>query len=161
MSTIDIEHLQSWQNRSETRDDLIASFPANALAMTLDRDEIYEIGDTLPPLWHWLHFLPIHKLSDSGYDGHAALGGFLPPVPLPRRMWAGSRLDFRAPVCIGASLSKRSTVKSVRHKSGRSGDLVFVTLIHEVFDGDTLCISEEQDIVYRALPDPDVPIAAP
>jgi len=161
MSTIDIEHLQSWQNRSETRDDLIASFPANALAATLDRDEIHEIGDTLPPLWHWLHFLPIHKLSDSGYDGHAALGGFLPPVPLPRRMWAGSRLDFRAPVCIGASLSKRSTVKSVRHKSGRSGDLVFVTLIHEVFVGDTLCINEEQDIVYRALPDPDAPIAAP
>ena len=161
MSKIDIDHLQTWVGKSEHQDDLITSFPANALAATLDRDETYKAGDPLPPLWHWLHFLPIHKLKDSGYDGHAALGGFLPPVPLPRRMWAGSRLTFHAPMRIGAALSKRSTVQNVAHKSGRSGDLVFVTVIHEVFDAKTLCTQEEQDIVYRALPDPNTPSPSP
>jgi 3-methylfumaryl-CoA hydratase len=152
MSDIDIGYLKSWEGRSEEHSDLIAAFPANALAATLDRDETYDVGDRLPPIWHWLHFLPIHKLKHSGYDGHAALGSFLPPVPLPRRMWAGSRLSFVAPLKIGQALRKRSTVKSVAHKSGRSGDLVFVTVLHEVFEETALCLSEEQDIVYRAKP---------
>ena len=161
MGDIDIDHLQSWVGKTELHDDLITPFPSNALAATLDRDESYDIDDPLPPLWHWLHFLPIHKLKDSGYDGHAALGGFLPPVPLPRRMWAGSRLRFLAPMQIGAALSRCSTVKSVAHKSGRSGELVFVTVIHEVFDAKTLCTREEQDIVYRDLPKPNAPVSAP
>lgn len=161
MGTIDINHLQSWQGRSETREDLIAAFPANALAATLDRDDSFEIGDPLPPLWHWLHFLPIHKLSDCGYDGHAKLGTFLPPVPLPRRMWAGSRLNFHAPIKIGTNARRHSSVHSVTHKSGRSGDLVFVTVVHEVIEDRSLCVSEEQDIVYLALPSPDAPIPTP
>lgn len=162
MGDIDITHLKRWIGRSEQHGDVIAPFPSNALAATLDReDPPYETGDALPPLWHWLHFLPIHKLAQSGYDGHATLGGFLPPVPLPRRMWAGSRLTFHAPLRIGARLTKRSTVKAVSHKAGRTGDLVFVTVTHEVFEGDWLCLSEEQDIVYRARPDPDAPSATP
>lgn len=153
MSDIDIEYLQTWQGKREERRDLIAAFPSNALAATLDReDNVYGSGDALAPLWHWLHFLPLHKLKDSGYDGHAALGSFLPPVPLPRRMWAGSRLAFLAPMKIGQDLRKRSTIKSVAHKSGRSGDLVFVTVLHEVFDGAAPCLHEEHDIVYRAAP---------
>ena len=153
MSEINIDHLRTWQGKNEQRSDLISAFPSNALAATLDRDDPeYGAGDPLPPLWHWLHFLPIHKLKDSGYDGHAALGSFLPPVPLPRRMWAGSRLTFLAPMKIGQALQKCSTVKSVAHKSGRSGDLVFVTVVHEVFDSDQLCLKEEHDIVYRAAP---------
>lgn len=156
MSDIDLDHLQTWQGKSEERRDLIAAFPSNALAATLDRDDAaYSIGDALPPLWHWLHFLPLHKLKDSGYDGHAALGTFLPPVPLPRRMWAGSRLHFLAPMEIGKELRKRSTVKSVTHKAGRSGDLVFVTVLHEVLEREQLCLSEEHDIVYRAAPAKD------
>jgi 3-methylfumaryl-CoA hydratase len=148
---IDIDHLRTWETRTEDRDDLIAAFPSNALAASLDRnDPAYNIGDPLPPLWHWLHFLPIHKLQDSGYDGHAALGTFLPPVPLPRRMWAGSRLTFHQPLKIGHALRKRSTIKSVSHKSGRSGDLVFVTVQHDILDQETQCLSEEHDIVYRA-----------
>ncbi|MEP5152170.1 MaoC family dehydratase N-terminal domain-containing protein, partial [Planktotalea sp.] len=150
MADINIEHLKSWEGHSEEHRDLIAAFPSNALSATLDREDAYDIGDPLPPLWHWLHFLPLHKLKDSGYDGHAALGSFLPPVPLPRRMWAGGRLTFKAPLEIGQTLRKTSTVKSVTHKSGRSGDLVFVTVLHEIFKGTTLCLSDEQDIVYRA-----------
>ena len=158
---IDIKHLQKWQGRSEEHSDVIAPFPANALAATLDRDETYGAGADLPPLWHWMHFLPLHKLKDSGYDGHAALGSFLPPVPLPRRMWAGSRLTFHAPVRIGQDLRKRSEVKQISHKSGRSGDLVFVTVQHQVTDAGALCVHEEQDIVYRAPPAAGAPTPTP
>lgn len=159
---IDIGHLQGWIGRSETMSEHIAPFPANALAATLDRDDPpYGEGTALPPLWHWLHFLPVHKLADAGYDGHAALGGFLPPVPLPRRMWAGSRLRFLAPLRIGRPLRKVSTVKSVSHKHGRSGDLVFVTVHHAVFDGAVQGIDEEHDIVYREAAAPGAPAPAP
>ena len=153
--TIDLTHLSDWIGRTQTVTESIAPFPSNALAATLNRvDPIYAAQTPLPPLWHWLHFLPIHKLEDAGYDGHAALGGFLPPVPLPRRMWAGSRLKWMAPMRIGRSLRKLSTVISVDHKAGRSGDLVFVTVRHQVFDGDVQGIEEEHDIVYRAAPEP-------
>ncbi|MGB0684019.1 MAG: FAS1-like dehydratase domain-containing protein [Magnetovibrionaceae bacterium] len=153
---IDIDHLKTWVGKAESRIDDLGGFPASALAATLDRDDPpYAAGIPLPPLWHWLYFLPLFKLSDAGYDGHAALGGFLPPVPLPRRMWAGSRLRFEEPLLIGRAAEKRSTVLSVEHKSGKSGDLVFVTVGHEVFQDGRLGLSEEHDIVYRAAPSPD------
>lgn len=156
------DQLQEWVGKSEHRIERIAPFPANALAATLDRDDpVYETQTALPPLWHWLHFLPIFKLSDAGYDGHAALGGFLPPVPLPRRMWAGSRLHFHAPMRIGRELKKISTIKSVKAKTGRSGQLVFVTVGHQVFDGGTLGIDEEHDIVYREEPKAGAPALTP
>lgn len=159
---MDIAHLKSWVGRSETFVERIAPFPSNALAATLDRnDPEYVVGSPLPPLWHWLYFLQFFKLSDAGYDGHAALGGFLPPVPLPRRMWAGSRLNFHAPLPIGSELKKVSTVKSVESKSGRSGSLVFVTVGHRIFDGETLGVDEEHDIVYREEPDPNAPPTEP
>ena len=156
------EQLHDWIGKSETLRERIASFPSNALAATLDRDDpVYADGTPLPPLWHWLHFLPIFKLSEAGYDGHAALGGFLPPVPLPRRMWAGSRLRFHSPMRIGRELTKVSTVKSVAEKTGRSGPLVFVTLGHQVFDGDELGVEEEHDIVYREEPSAKAPVTTP
>ncbi|MGJ8629326.1 MAG: FAS1-like dehydratase domain-containing protein [Sulfitobacter sp.] len=155
-------HLEEWIGKSESHVEQIAPFPSNALAATLDRDDPdYTDGTPLPPLWHWIHFLQLFKLSEAGYDGHAALGGFLPPVPLPRRMWAGSHLNFYAPMQIGRELTKVSTIKSVKAKSGRSGKLVFVTVGHQVFDGDTLGIDEEHDIVYREEPNPDVTAQTP
>ncbi len=155
-------HLEDWIGRSESFVETIAPFPSNALAATLDRDDpVYEDGTPLPPLWHWMHFLQLFKLSDAGYDGHAALGGFLPPVPLPRRMWAGGRLTFHAPMRIGRELTKVSTIKSVEAKTGRSGQLVFVTVGHQIFDSKTLGIEEEHDIVYREQPNPAVPVPAP
>jgi 3-methylfumaryl-CoA hydratase len=159
---MDMSKFEEWIGKTETREEVIASFPANALAATLDRDDPdYTIGTALPPLWHWLHFLPIFKLSEAGYDGHAALGGFLPPVALPRRMWAGSRLNFLAPMLIGNKLRKTSTIKAIKAKSGRSGQLVFVTVGHQVFDGDTLGIDEEHDIVYREEVTPGATPPAP
>lgn len=160
--TLDMDHLRKWIGKSQTVTERIAPFPSNALSATLNRDDPdHADGTPLPPLWHWLHFLPVYKLVDAGEDGHAALGGFLPPVPLPRRMWAGSRLKWSAPMRIGRELRKVSTVESVEHKAGKSGDLVFVTLRHQVFDGDVQGIEERQDIVYRAPPAPDAPLPKP
>ncbi|WP_294224178.1 MaoC family dehydratase N-terminal domain-containing protein [uncultured Shimia sp.] len=159
---MDIAHLENWIGKSESRLETVSPFPSNALAATLDReDPEYVNGTSLPPLWHWMHFLQLFKLSEAGYDGHAALGGFLPPVPLPRRMWAGSRLNFHAPLRIGRELRKVSTIKSVKTKSGRSGQLVFVTVGHQIFDGDTLGSDEEHDIVYREEPSVDAPAPVP
>ena len=157
MTTHDVRHtqaggppLQDWVGRTEQCTDLLTQRPADALAATLDRDDgPYSAGTALPALWHWLYFLDIFKLQDAGYDGHAALGRFLPPVPLPRRMWAGSRLTWHAPMQIGQSLTKTSEILSVQEKTGRSGPLVFVTVAHRFQDAGTLCLSEEHDIVYR------------
>ncbi|MFC0812295.1 MaoC family dehydratase N-terminal domain-containing protein [Paracoccus panacisoli] len=153
--------LTDWIGRTETATETLRPFPADALAATLDRDESYPEGAALPDLWHWLYFLPLHRLSESGRDGHAARGGFLPPVPLPRRMWAGSRFRFHAPLRVGAQATKRSTILKVEEKQGRSGPLCFVTVGHELIDGDTLCIAEEHDIVYREDPAPGAPAPAP
>jgi len=154
---IDIGHLRGWIGRSETVTDQITPFQSNALAATLNRDETYGAGAELPPLWHWMHFLPLFRLDAAGYDGHSGLGGFLPPVPLPRRMWAGSRLRFLAPLTVGETVTKTSTVTRVDHKAGRSGDLVFVTVGHS-YDAR---ITEEHDIVYRDVADPAAPVAVP
>jgi len=149
MSAVD---LTDWLGNSEERHDQIVAFPANALSATLNYDVKYLDGSVLPPLWHWLYFLPIYRLDQANYDGHAALGGFLPPVKLPRRMWAGSRVSFLYDLTIGTEARKVSTIKSIQQKSGKSGDLVFVTVAHQVFQNDTCCIEEEHDIVYRSAP---------
>ncbi|MCZ8186397.1 MAG: MaoC family dehydratase N-terminal domain-containing protein [Beijerinckiaceae bacterium] len=160
--SLDLDHLRQWIGRSETRVETLAPFPANALAATLDRaDPPYEAGTALPPLWHWLHFLPVSPLAEAGPDGHPARGGFLPPVPLPRRMWAGSRLSFPAPLLIGETATRVSTVTRIEHKAGKTGDLVFVTVRHEIAGASGPAIAEEHDIVYRSLPPPDAPPARP
>jgi 3-methylfumaryl-CoA hydratase len=158
--------LQSWIGRTETIWDEVSSAPVTALSATLDRDDPQpHAGDTLPPLWHWLYFMPRVRQSELGRDGHPALGGFLPPVPLPRRMWAGGRLQWRSPLRIGGPAKKVSTVKDVAIKSGKTGPLVFVTVLHEIFQDDVLCITEEHDIVYRDYDDPSAlppkPLPAP
>jgi 3-methylfumaryl-CoA hydratase len=128
------------------------------MSATIDRDDPLPLpGDPLPPLWHWLFFMPRMRRSLLGRDGHPALGGFLPPVPLPRRMWAGGRLTWTVPLEIGAAAERASTVKDVRVKEGKSGPLVFVTVLHELFQGGVSCLTEEHDIVYR---DYDPPGAA-
>ena len=103
----------------------------------------------LPPLWHWIFFLEGLPPPELGRDGHPARGGFLPPVPLANRMWAGGSLEFHAPVPLGAAVEKRSSILSVEHKQGRSGELVFVSVSHQVLHGEQLAISEVHDIVYK------------
>ena len=153
MGMIDLEHLRSWVGKTEQVDDLIAPSRVAALAATMDRDDAPpKSGDPLPPPWHWTLCLPAARQSAIGPDGHPARGGFLPPVPLPRRMWAGGRLTFPQLLRVGESVQRRSQVMSVEHKSGRAGDLVFVLVRHEFHGAAGLCITEEHDIVYRDMP---------
>lgn len=106
-------------------------------------------GEPLPPLWHWLYFLPATAASAIDRDGHARRGGFLPPVPLPRRMWAGSDIRFVAPLYVGDAVERVSLIEDVSHKRGRSGELVFVTVLHRLARGEQLVLEERQQLVYR------------
>jgi 3-methylfumaryl-CoA hydratase len=158
---LDTETLRSWVGKTETRSDLIDAHPVALLSATLDRDDpAPSRGDILPPLWHWLYFLPSYRQSEVGPDGHAKRGGFLPPVPLPRRMWAGSRLEWLEPIAIGDEISRLSRIVSVTPKSGRSGALVFVVVRHEYSTSAGLALTEEHDIVYRELAPPNKESAA-
>ncbi|HPT56626.1 MAG TPA: MaoC family dehydratase N-terminal domain-containing protein [Casimicrobium sp.] len=161
-------NLRDWIGRSETVTDVATATPYAALSATLDWPaQRPTVGTVLPPLWHWLYFLPIAQQSEIGPDGHPKRGGFLPPVPLPRRMWAGSDFEFRSPIHIGDALARTSTIVDVTEKSGRTGRLVFVKVRHEVRrEGETaVALNEHHNIVYRDLPSPsDVappPLAAP
>ena len=149
-----LNHLQSWVGKVETLSDEISAAPVRGLSATLDRvDPVPVAGVTeLPALWHWLYFLPQQRQSEIGPDGHARRGGFLPPVPLPRRMWAGGRLQWRAdnPLRVGEAVKRVSRIESVTHKAGRTGDLLFVLVKHEVHNDKGLALTEEHDIVYRA-----------
>ena len=146
---------QDWVGRTEQAHDRVSPTPARALAATLDREDLREVGegDVLPPTWIWLYFLPLVASSGLGPDGHPQRGGFLPPVPLARRMWAGSRCTFHAPVRVGDALTRTSTIAKVAQKTGGAGDMVFVTVRHETARGDTLLIEEEQDLVFLAIPE--------
>ncbi len=152
---LDMNYLRSWIGKTETRSDHVASAPVALLSATLDReDPPPRVGDPIPHLWHWLYFLPVHRLSELGPDGHAQRGGFLPPVPLPRRMYAGGRFQFRRPLRVGDSISRVSRVADVSHKEGRSGPLVFVKVSHEISNHEGVALTEEHDIVYRENPKP-------
>lgn len=157
-------HLQTWQGNSESHTDWLTASPVAALAATLDRaDPAPSTGTPLPALWHWLYFLPFAPHSQIGEDGHPRRGGFLPPVPLPRRMWAGSRLRWNAsnPLQVGQEVQRTSTIQSVKHKAGRSGELLFVQLEHRYANAQGEALVEEQDIVYRAAAAPGTPAPAP
>jgi 3-methylfumaryl-CoA hydratase len=155
------EKLREWVGKTETRTDTVAAWPVAALAATLDRNEPEPItGDELPLAWHWLYFLDAKPASELGPDGHPKRGGFLPPVPLPRRMWAGGRIEFIAPIRIGDPIRRDSEILSVEPKHGRTGSLVFVTVRHLISVGDKVNIREEHDIVYRDAAKPgDAPPA--
>ena len=144
-----------WVGRSETRHDTATLAPLAAMSATLNReDSAPREGDALPPLWHWLYFLPQHRHDELGPDGHAKLGGFLPPVPLPRRMWAGGRFEFLQPLQVGQAAKRTSRIADISTKQGRSGALVFVRVRHEIANDHGLALTEEHDIVYRDPPQP-------
>ena len=155
---MDQKELRAWIGRTETRTDQVTPTPIAALAATFDRrDPFPETGDPLPPLWHWLYFLPIHRASELGPDGHAERGGFIPPVQLPRRMFAGGRYWFHRPLRVGETVARHSSIVDVNRKDGRRGPLVFVLVRHEISGADGVAVVEEHDIVYRSGPAPGVP----
>ena len=140
--------------RRETVSDTLEPSRSNALRSALGGGEPLASGDPLPLLHHWLYFWDVRPPEGLGVDGHPACGGFLPPVALPRRMWAGGRLRFHRPLLLGERVARTSTILKVEVKDGRSGRLVFVTVRHEIGGEGGTAVSEEQDIVYRGAAAP-------
>ncbi len=150
--TESLEHLRRWLGRNQEAGEVVDLLRARALQAALDEPPPQlQAGDPLPPLWHWLYFWNVAAHATLGPDGHPARGQFLPPVALPRRMQAGGRLKFLRPLAAGTMAKRRSTIVDVAQKQGNSGQLVFVTIEHEISDKTGPCIQEEQDIVFRDL----------
>ncbi|MCX8997199.1 MaoC family dehydratase N-terminal domain-containing protein [Rhizobiaceae bacterium BDR2-2] len=145
--------------RREHAEIVIAADKVDALAATLDIETLPGEGRELPPGWHWMFFNPFVRRSRLGPDGHPQRGGFLPETGLPRRMWAGGRLTYRAAIPVGARVRRESEIAYVVEKTGGSGRLVFVTVRHMISHEGIVAVEEEQDIVYRAPAAPDA--AAP
>ena len=158
------DDFKAWIGRHEQAEDSITARQAAQMAATLEGAVAPAPATLLPPLWHWMGWQTAAPMSGLGPDGHPARGGFLPPVPLERRMWAGGRLTFLAPLHLDAPIQRRSEILSVAHKTGAAGQMVFVTVAHEVSGAAGLAVREEQDIVYIAMPDrftPPPPVPAP
>ncbi len=154
------EDFSAWVGRRELAADVIEPARTNALGAALGQAAPLATGDPLPLLHHWLYFWDVRPPEGLGSDGHPARGGFLPPVPLPRRMWAGGRLKFLRPLRVGEGVTRASTILKVEAKSGRSGNLVFVTVEHRLSGDQGLAVIEEQDLVYREAAVPGS-VAAP
>ncbi len=152
----------AWIGREESRTERIDARPVQALAATLDLQAAPEAGAALPPGWQWLFFNPVAARSGLGTDGHPRRGGFLPPIDLPRRMWAGSRLQYLADLAVEAQATRTSRIAKVENKTGKRGALWFVTVEHTTTSQGQTCIVEQQDIVYReATPPGTAPTATP
>lgn len=150
-----------WIGREETHTQRIDAAAVQAMAATLDLERAPVAGEPLPPGWQWLFFNPAARRSGLGADGHPRRGGFLPPIELPRRMWAGSRIAYCADLPIGSEATRRSRIAKIENKVGKRGSLWFVTVEHTTQSGGKTCIVEEQDIVYREAPPPGAVTAAP
>ncbi len=152
---------EAWIGREEERCENIRANSVAAMAATLDLAAAPGEGHPLPPGWQWLYFNPAVRRGSLGVDGHPAKGGFLPPIALPRRMWAGSRIQYLADLPIGADATKSSKILKIEQKSGKRGSLCFVTVEHTIRSGGVVRIVEDQDIVYRDPQPPGAVAAAP
>lgn len=148
----DIDHLKEWIGREEHAEELLTPALAARFNATFDRSAPLDEGAEAPLLIHLCLCLPVAPTAALGPDGHPRRGGFLPPVPLPRRMWAGGEFDFLAPVRIGDVVSRRSVIEDVAVKQGRTGALCFVTVRHHIASGGRAAVTERHDIVYREAP---------
>lgn len=147
-----LDAFASWIGRTRTTEDEITAFPLNALAATLDRDDrAAQRGTPVPPLWHWLYFLPVYGAGETRRDGHAQGGEFMPPISLPRRVWAGSKFNWNVenPLRVGDKGRRISRVTAITPKDGKSGELVFVKVVHEFHNEDGLCFTNEHLSAFR------------
>ena len=144
------EDFQAWIGRTETTTDALSCAQAQSAQAMLDEPgPALADGDALPPLWHWFYFLPRAPQAALDADGHPQRGGFLPPIPYPRRMFAGARVQWHRPLVIGTPAQREARIDDVVLKSGKSGRLAFVTVTCRFLQHGELCIEESQDIVYR------------
>jgi 3-methylfumaryl-CoA hydratase len=160
--TQDLEKLKEWIGKTESDVDYVTVPAVHRLAATLDRDDpMPKMGDPLPIGWHQILFPRVVRHSQVGPDGHPQRGDFLPPVPLPRRMFAGKRITFHADLRVGDEVRRHSVIQEVNIKQGRTGQMVFVTVKTDITSPRGLAITEEQDIVYREAPAPGAPTPPP
>lgn len=158
----DLEFLKKWIGQRESAVDYVTIPAVQRLAATLDRDDsMPSLGDPLPYGWHLIFFPRVVRHSQLGADGHPERGDFLPPVPLPRRMFAGRRLTYHDNLVVGDEVKRDSAIKDISIKQGRSGQMVFVTLKMDISSPRGLAISEETDVVYRGEPDASTPPQLP
>ena len=137
----------AWVGNKESVEDVASPRPTQMLQALLNAE--HHTLQTLPHLYHWLYFLPLVNNQHIAEDGHPHKGGFLPPIPFPKRMWAGSRVEFVSPIRLGQSLRRDSEILDIQFKQGKSGAMYFVTVEHRIYADDHLSIIEQQDIVYR------------
>ncbi len=146
------------RTRTQTLTDMMDPARAQALHRVLDLpDPPPGKGAALPPFFHQIYFWDAQRPAALGRDGHPRVGGLIPDMGLPRRMWAGGRLEFHAPLCAGTAATKTTSVENATRKTGRTGALGFVTLRHEIRQDNRLAVTDFQDLVYRQDPDPDAP----
>ena len=151
----DFDALRAWVGRKDSAEDEITAWPVKAMTASLDRDDpTPKRGEPIPLGWHWFYFLEARRHCEIGPDGHPKRGGFLPPVPLPRRMWAGGRMTFHRPLRMGESVRRESEIVSLEPKQGRSGTLVFLTIRHTIYGSGEVAAIDEHDIVFREAAKP-------
>ena len=157
-----VNDLNDWLGKSETKTAFIDQRQAELMAATFDKPSLNN-GDALPACWHWAWFNAAKPHSELARDGHPKRGGadLLPPITLPRRMWAGGELQFIKPIIIGSEATKTSTIEKISEKTGSTGALCIVTVLHELSDGKEVCISERQNLVFREDPKQNAPKATP
>ena len=149
---LDLDHLRQWIGRSTEASDIVTAQLVKGLRATLFQD-IGEpkTGDAAPWTTHWCLAQPVFPMSMLGPDGHPTRGGFLPPVPLPRRMWAGGEIEFLEPLRVGDEATRTSRISDVTMKTGSTGVLCFVSVEHTITTPRGIAIRERQDIVYRDM----------
>lgn len=153
--------LDAWIGRMEVSTARLDGWPLAGLRAALNQDGAVQDGSIIPPTGQWLYFQPLAPQVQLGNDGHPERGGFLPPIELPRRMWAASEITYHRAICVGDAIEKRSRIANVSSKRGRTGTLAFVTVEHSYVRDGALMLSETQTLVYRDAPAPGDPVAAP
>ena len=151
-------NVQDWVGREQRSRDVVSGSAIQRLAALLDHASPPWPDDTLPPLGHWLHFAERAPQAALGDDGHVRRGDFLPPIDLPRRMWAGSDIEFLKPIRVGEEMERRSTISQITHKQGKTGPLVFVRIVHEISAAHGVAIREAQNLVYTERPPAGAPV---
>ena len=146
---------------TQTLNDVMDPARARAMQALMGHEVTIMAGDPLPPFFHQLYFWDPQPPGMLGRDGHPRVGGIIPDLGLPRRMWAGGRLEFHAPLMAGHPAERRTELASAERKEGRTGPLAFVTLRHEIRQGGRRCVTDWQDLVYRQDPDPEAPAPIP
>ncbi len=151
----DLESLKTWIGKSESVEERAETGRIHGLAALLNKDDIPKEGDPVGPMGHWCYFMPRVPASEIGADGHPARGGFMPPVPLPRRMFGGFRATYHKPLILGKMMRRDARIADIQVKEGRTGTLLFCTVHYEFFGEDGLALEEDHDYVYRGNPSAD------